>query len=107
MTGQSVGPIWREDQQGELSLRGGEGDSTVGVFVYNMVEFARFRDAVGTSDNAISMVYQTYFKDFGAFSREKYIRSLNLELRNFAGSPTVDILDLDGTVISGVAITAV
>ncbi len=107
MIGQSVGRLWREDQQGELYLRGGEGDPATGVFVYNMMEFARFKDAVGLTDNDITMIYQTYFKDFGAFSREKYIRSLNFEMRNFGGSPTVDLLDLDGTIISGVAIEAV
>lgn len=107
MTGQTVGRLWREDQQGELTLRGGEGNPTTGVFVYNMMEPGRFRDAVGTSDNNMSMTYQTPFEDFGSFSREKYIRSVDLELRNFSGTPTVDLLDLDGTIISGVSIAAV
>lgn len=107
MTGQSIGRAWREDQQGELALRGGEGNPTTGIFVYNMLEFGRFRDAVGTSDNDITMTYQTYFKDFGAFSREKYLRSLNFELRNFSGSPTVDLFDTDGAIISGVPIEVV
>lgn len=107
MIGQTVGRVWREDQQGELSLRGGEGNSATGVFVYTMSELARFKDAVGASDNDITSIYQTYFKDLGAFSREKYIRSANLELQNVNGTPTLDLLDLDGTIISGVPITAV
>lgn len=107
MTGQTIGRTWREDQQGELALKGGEGNPSTGVFVYNVNEASRFKDAIGTTDTDITMSYQTYFKDFGAFSREKYIRSLNFELRNFAGSPTVDLFDLDGTIIADVAITEV
>ena len=107
MTGQTVGRTWREDQQGELALKGGEGNTATGIFVYNINEFARFQDAIGTVDTNISMVYQTYFKDFGSFSREKYVRSLDFELRNFNGSPVVDLLDLDGTIIAGIPIVAV
>jgi hypothetical protein len=107
MTGQSVGRVWREDQQGELSLKGGEGDASVGVFVYNMMEPGQFQDAIGTTDTDITMTYQTYFKDFGAFSREKYIRSLNLELGNFSGTPTIDLYDLDGAIIEDVAVEEV
>lgn len=107
MTGQTIGRVWREDQQGELALRGGEGNPVTGAYVYNMLEPGRFMDAVGTVDNTITMVYQTYFKDLGVHSREKYIRSLNLELRNVSGSPTVDLLDLDGPIITGVALEAI
>lgn len=107
MTGQTVSRMWREDQQGELNLRGGEGNPDTGVFVYNMLETGVFSDAVGTVDTDITMVYQSYFKSFGAFSREKYLRSLNFELRNFAGSPTVDLYDLDGVIVSGVPIVEV
>jgi hypothetical protein len=104
MTGQTVGRFWREDQQGELTLRGGEGNPSTGIFVYNMDEPQLFTDAVGLTDTAITMIYQTYFKDFGAFSREKYLRSLNFLIRNFEGSPTVSLLDIDRTIVSGVAI---
>ena len=107
MTGQTIGRVWREDQQGEFQLRGGEGNSVTGVFVYNMLEAGRFQDAVGTADTNITMAYQSYFKGFGAASREKYIRSINLDLNNFVGTPTLDLLDLDGNIITGVAITAV
>jgi hypothetical protein len=107
MTGHTVGRLWREDQQGELSLRGGEGNPATGVFVYNMDEPYLFTNAVGTVDTDIEMIYQTYFKNFGAFSREKYLRSINLELRNFIGSPTIDVVDLDRTIIADVPIVVV
>lgn len=107
MTGQTVGKVWREDQQGELRLMGGEGNDNTGVFIYNLLDPSRFADAVGTSDTDIVMTYQTYFKDFSAFSREKYIRSLNFELTNVAGTPTVTLEDLDETIISSVNIEAV
>ena len=107
MLGQTIGNIWREDQQGELTLKGGEGNPTTGIFVYNLNESGRFEDSIGGTDTAITMIYQTYFKSFGTFSREKYIRSLNFELRNFAGAPIVDLFDLDGAIITNVAITEV
>jgi hypothetical protein len=107
MTGQTVGRIWREDQQGELTLKGGEGNSDTGIFVYEMDDPSSFTDYVGTTGTDITMTYQSYFKDFSAFSREKYIRSLNFELKNFSGTPTVDLLDLDGEIISDVAIEEV
>ena len=107
MKGQTIGRVWREDQQGELALRGGEGNPTTGVFVYNMLEPGRFKDAVGLADNNITMTYQTYFKDLGTHSREKYIRSLNFELRNAIGAPRVDLLDLNGAIIVDAPITPI
>jgi hypothetical protein len=107
MTGQSVGRVWREDQQGELTLKGGEGNSSTGVFVYNQMEHGQFEDSIGTTATDITMTYQTYFKDFGSFSREKYIRSVNLDLKNFSGTPTVDLYDLDGAIIEDVTVSEV
>lgn len=107
MTGQTVGVVWREDQQGELKLVGGEGNPDTGVFIYNLMEPGRYKDAVGLDDNEIDVVYQTYFKDFGAHSREKYIRSVNFDLRNVSGTPEMDLLDVDGSIIGGVPINVI
>ena len=107
MIGQTVSRVWREDQQGELYLRAGEGNTDTGVFVYNLFETGRFKDSVGTANMDITYVYQTYWKDFAAHSREKYIRSANFELRNVSGAPTMDLYDLDGSIITGVPIESV
>lgn len=107
MTGQTIGRMWREDQQGELQLVGGEGNPTTGIFVYRAFEPSLFTDAIGLTNTAIPMVYQTSFKDGGAPRREKYVRAVNLDMNTFSGSPTVDIVDLNGNIATGLAIQAV
>lgn len=107
MTGQSVGRAWVEGQTGDNKLVGGEGNSATGAFVYNLLQSGTYTDAVGTADNNVSMVYQTYFKSFGRAEREKYVRSVQFDLNAFTGTATADLLDLTGAIASGVAISAV
>lgn len=107
MTGQTVGRAWVENQQGDNKIMGGEGNSSSGAFIYQLRVPSRFTDAVGTADNDVSMVYQTPFKSFGTPSREKYVQGVHLDLNTFTGSATVDLLDLDGTLASSLAIEAV
>lgn len=107
MTGQTVGRVWLENQQGNNGLYGGEGNSSSGAFVYQLRVPAKFTDAVGTSDTAISAVYQTNFKSFGTPSREKYIQAVHFDMNSYSGTTTMDLLDLDGTITSGVTIEAV
>ena len=107
MTGQSVGKVWVENQQGDFALYGGEGDSSKNAYVYQMRVPSRYTDAVGSADNAISMVYQTPYESFGSPSKLKYLRSIHFDLNYSSGTPTCDILDLDETVLSGQAINAI
>lgn len=107
MTGQSLGNVWVENQQGDNTLYGIEGNLTNGVFVYQLRVPARFTDAVGTADVPVSMVYQTMFKDFGIPSREKYIQAVHLDLNTFAGTSTLDLLDLDGVLASDIPIETI
>lgn len=107
MTGQTVGRAWIENQQGDNRVMGGEGNSASGAFVYQLRVPSRFTDAVGTADNAVAMIYQTIFKSFGIPSREKYVQAVHLDLNTYSGTATLDLLDLDGVLASGVAITAV
>jgi hypothetical protein len=107
MTGQSVGTAWVENQQGNNTVAGGEGNSATGAFVYKLRVPQQFTDAVGTANNSISMVYQTPFPSFGVPSREKYVQAIHMDLYAFSGSATVDLVDLDGTLASSLPVVAV
>jgi hypothetical protein len=107
MTGQSVGRAWVENQQGDNTLYGAEGNAAVGAFIYKLRQPAVFSDAVGTSSNPITMTYQTNFKAFGVPSREKYVQAAHLDLNAFDGTTTMDLLDLSGPLATGVAVEAV
>lgn len=104
MTGQTVGCAWVENQQGDNLVRGGEGNSATGAFVYSLRVASVFTDAVGTADNDITMVYQTPFKDFGTPAREKYVQAVHLDCNGFSGTATMDLLDIDSTLASAVPI---
>lgn len=107
MTGQTLGCTWIENQQGENTIRGGEGNSSTGAFVYTLRVPSVYTDAVGTADNNITMVYQTLFKDFGTSSREKYVQAIHVDCNDFTGTATVDLLDLEGTLAAAVPLEIV
>jgi len=107
MTGQSVNRAWVENQQGNNQLVGGEGDPSLGIFVYTLRSASVFTDAQGVADTPISLTYQTNFKDFGTPSREKYIQAVHLDLNQFSGDATLDLVSLDGDIATGLAITQV
>lgn len=107
MLGQSVGNVWVENQNGDNALLGGEGDSSVGAFVYTLNAENVFSDAVGTADNDINGVYQTMYEDFDSPSRQKLIRGVHLDMNPFEGSAAIDVYDLDGVVAQNILIQAV
>lgn len=107
MTGQSIGKAWVENQEGDNAIYGVEGNSATGLFVYQLRVPGRFTDAVGTNDIAYEMVYQSYFKDFGAPTRSKYIQAVHMDLNSFSGTATLDLVDLAGDIITNVPIDAV
>ena len=107
MTGQSVGCAWIENQNGDNTFYGGEGNSAVGAFVYKLDQEEVFSDAVGTADNDISGVYQTMFEDFGIPSRQKYIRGVHLDMNPYDGAAAIDIFDLTGVVAQNIPIQEV
>lgn len=107
MTGQQLSRVWVENQQSDFAVYGGEGNSANNAYVYQLRVPGRYTDAVGSADNAVSMVYQTPYSSFGSPSRLKYLRSMHFDLSFSSGSPTCDILDLDETILSGQTISAV
>ena len=107
MTGQTVGCSWIENQQGNNAMMGGEGNSATGAFVYTLRVPTTFTDAVGLVDTGVGMVYQTPFKSFGTPSRGKYVQAIHADCNSFSGTATVDLVDLDGTLASGLTLEAV
>lgn len=107
MTGQTIGRAWVENQQGDNKLMGGEGNSAVGAYVYQMRVPAQFADASGSTSTPVSMSYQTPFKAFNTPSREKYVQAIHADCNSFSGSATVDLLDLDGALASDLPLLAV
>lgn len=107
MTGQSVGHAWVENQNGDNTLYGGEGDSSVGAFVYKLNQDNVFSDAVGSNDNDINGVYQTMFEDFGSPSRQKYLRGVHLDMNPYEGAAAIDVYDLPGVIAQNIPIQEV
>lgn len=107
MTGWTVSRFWREGQNADNTLYGGEGKAANGAYVYTMLPSGTYTDAQGSTDANVAMSYQTYFKSFGYPSRQKYLREIHMDLNAFTGNPTVDVLDLDGAVITSATIASV
>ena len=107
MIGQSVGRVWVENQNGDNAIYGGEGDSSVGAFVYTLNQDNVFSDAVGASDNDINGVYQTMYEDFGSPSRQKYLRGVHLDMNPFDGAASIDVFDLPGVIAQNIPIQEV
>lgn len=107
MDGQSVGCAWVENANGDNSLYGGEGDSSVGGFVYQLNAPNVFSDAVGQDDNLITGVYQTMFEDFGIPSRQKYMRGVHFDLSQDEAVASVDVYDLPGIIAQNIPLQAV
>jgi len=107
MTGQTIGCTWIENQQGDNAIYGGEGNGSTGAYVYQMRVPSLFTDAIGDVNTAIGMTYQTPFKSFGSPSREKYVQAIHADCNSFTGTATVDLLDLDGTLASGLTLETV
>lgn len=104
MTGQSINSVWVENQQGDDALMGGEGDTTVGAFVYTLDVADTYTDAVGTADNDMACEYSTYLKSGGSPSREKVVQSIEVEQNTITGNATADIADISGTILAGVPV---
>jgi hypothetical protein len=107
MTGQSVGRVWVENQNGDNAVYGGEGNPSTGAFVYQLRVPGLFTDAVGLADNPIARRYQTPYPAFGYPSRQKYVQSINFDLYMPTGTATCNLYDIDQTIATDVAITEV
>lgn len=104
MTGQSISVAWLENAQGDNAVLGGEGNSSTGIFVYNLQVEDTYTDAVGTADNSLACEYSTYMKSGGAPSREKVVQGIEVEMNSITGSATADVADITGTILSGLPV---
>lgn len=107
MTGQTVGRMWAETQINDNSVYCGEGNSATGAFVYRARVANIFADAIGTTDTNFEGIWQTNFKDMGAPSRQKYVRGVHMDMNAFSGDATIDLVDLDGDIETGIAVLAI
>jgi hypothetical protein len=105
MTGQTVGRAWVENQQGDNRVMGGEG--LPDAYVYQLRVPETFSDDNLQVTNLITMIWRTYFKNFGTPSREKYIQAVHFDLNQYSGTALVSLVDLDGTLAALLPIVAV
>ena len=107
MTGRSISHMWSETANGENALFYGEGNSATGAYVYQGHQLGVYTDPVGAADNNIQFAYQTFFNDYGAPSRRKYLRNVEMDLNGYTGNATLDLYDLTGSVATALPINAV
>ncbi len=107
MLGQSPICVWRETQGPENQLVAAEGNPTVGAFVYILDVDNEYTDAVGLLNPDIEFECHSYYKTFGAPSREKLIAEIELELNEYEGTATLDLADLEGPKLTGIPIERV
>ncbi len=107
MDGQSVGTAWVENANGDNAIYGGEGDASVGAFVYRLNAPDTFTDAVGLNDNVITGVYQTMFEDFGIPSRPKYVRGVHMDISQDEAVASIDVYDLPGIIAQNIPLQEV
>lgn len=106
MTGQTINRAWTETQNGNNSIFGGEGNTASGAYIYELRKTVRYTDALGSADNAVSMLYQTPFFSAGHPSRKKYVYAVNADLFLPSGSVTCSTYDLDGAIQTNVIFVA-
>lgn len=104
MIGRTHGSVWTELQNGDRLLYAGEGSQGNGAYVYRVDSPGVYTDAVANGDGNIDMVFQSWYNDFTAPSRRKYIRNVELDLNDYIGDATLDIIDTQGTVAANLPI---
>ena len=96
MIGQSLSRVFVERQLGDRQIIAGEGDPTKGAWIYRLRKPQIYSDASGASDTDIAFRWRSFYNPFGAPEVEKRIRSVHMDINDFAGSATVSLWDIDG-----------
>lgn len=100
MIGQSIACFVTATGNGDSGeLYGGEANAATGSFVYQLNQQAIYGD--GNNNTAIEILGQTFYNPAGELALWKEGRTLELELKDIAGSVTVDFADIDGIKRSG------
>ena len=95
MTTSTVGPIWREDQSGELALYGGEANAATGAYVYKLYQPTLASHAIGNTTVLPTMQYQTPYRGHDGGSTEKYVPRVRMTAQIVGAFPTIGVTDLD------------
>ena len=97
MLGQSLRDVWVENQSGDTDkLYALEGNSTTGMFAYNMDVANTWTDAVGTADNDVVYINHTFFNGFGRPGMQKLVPELQVGVRGSVQNALVTMRDLHG-----------
>ncbi len=104
MVGHSLSRVWTELQNGDNTIYGGEGDPSVGAYIYQLRVPGDYTDSVGSADVAITRNFQTGFPNFGWPSRQKYLSAINFDLYMPTGAATCTLHDLDHVIASDIEI---
>ncbi len=103
----SWGCVWREDQGGELAFMAGEGDSTVGAYVYKGLQPDVISHTVGSTTTLPTMIYQD--RNLGGAGGEtlKYPREARMTLTmTGSGTARAGIVDLGDNLTYRQAVSA-
>ncbi len=94
MTPTTTGVLWREDQNGELGLYGGEGNAATGAYVYKAYQTDIVSHAQGASTIYPTSVWQDrYLGELGG-STEKYVQRVRMTAAVTGPAPSIGVTDL-------------
>ena len=95
MNTSTVGPMWREDQSGELALYGGEANAATGAYVYKLYETSLVSHAIGAATVLPTVQYQTPYRGYDGGSTEKYVPRVRMTAVIVGALPTIGVTDLN------------
>lgn len=98
-SGPTFSRCWTEVQYSENALVAGEGNPTVGGYLYRLMQDVEY-DQIGPDQLEIQMNYKTFWNPLGNPTREKYMPLLKM-WGKYDRIPTISLHDLDTTIATG------
>jgi hypothetical protein len=107
-TGQSLSEVWVESSGSDAdALRGCEGDTTVGLYVYTLNPSGVFTDRIGSVSQDVEADFRTTYHDFGAPSYDKWMPLVRFDASGSIENATVTLKDLHGNAVDLLTITKI
>ncbi|MDE2015965.1 MAG: hypothetical protein KGJ89_05065 [Patescibacteria group bacterium] len=101
MVGQSISCFALMNGNGDSGqLLGGEANATTGGNVYQLNQ----SDVYSDNGTAINLIWQTFYNPLGNVSLRKDVHRVETELLNVAGTTTMNFLDIDAFLQTGVTL---